>query len=88
MNIETIVTLEDNERYYLVDETVVQGTKYFLANMLDDKDNLTDKSVIFEEKKEGDDIFVDVVKEQKLFNYITALFTASFIEKVNELEDE
>ena len=88
MKLETIVTLEDNGRYYIADETVLEGKKYFLANILNENDDLSDKSVIFEEIIRDEEVFVDEVKDDKLASYLATIFTANFIEKVDEAEEE
>ena len=84
MRLETIVTLEDGYRYYLTDETVQNGIKYFLANRLDDNNELTEDSFIFEETIKDGDSYLYVVTDQQMVNYITAVFTANFISKVEE----
>jgi len=88
MKVETIMTLQNDDRYYLVDETVQDGKKYFLANKLDKADEMTDKSSIFEEIIKEGVVFIDEVKDIKLANYIAAIFTAKFIENIDEnIED-
>ena len=47
MEIGNMVQLENNNKYYLVDETVQNDIKYFLANKLDDKEKITADAVIF-----------------------------------------
>ena len=88
MKLETIVTLEDGAKYYLADETVHEDKKYFLANKLDENDDLTDKSVIFEELTQNGEVFVDEVTNDKLINYLAAIFTANFIEAVDEYDPD
>jgi len=85
MTLETIVTLEDGERYYLADETVQNGIKYFLANKLDGEDNLTEESFIFQETVDGADTYLDLVEDETVSNYIAAVFTANFVSEVDEM---
>ncbi|MDD2208672.1 MAG: hypothetical protein PHG03_01855 [Bacilli bacterium] len=85
MEIDTIVTLEGNEKYYLADVTIQNDVKYFLANKLDEKEELTKESCIFEEVKDGDEIYLDEVLDQTKLKYITTVFTSSLI---SDLEDE
>ena len=86
MKLEHIVTLENQDRYYIAAETTQEGKKYFLANKLDDNDDMTDSSLIFEEMVQGEDIYVDEVKDEKLISYLTVIFTSDFIETVEDFE--
>ena len=84
MHLDTIVTLEGNERFYLADETVQNDVKYFLANKLDDKDELTIDSCIFEEVVEGEDFYLDQVTDEAKIKYLTAVFTSNLISDMEE----
>ena len=86
MQVGMIVTLDGKTKYFLADETVQAGIKYFLANKLDEKENLTENSDILKETKNGDDTFLNSVEDKELFSYLSAVFTANLIEKVDEME--
>ncbi|MDD4187553.1 MAG: hypothetical protein PHX04_02145 [Bacilli bacterium] len=85
MEIDTIVTLEEKEKYYLADMTIQNDVKYFLANKLDDNEDLMKESCIFEEVLDGDDIYLDEVLDINKIKYLTTIFTSNLI---SDLEDE
>jgi hypothetical protein len=85
MKVETIVTLEGTDKYYLADETIQNGIQYFLATKLTENDELGDESCIFEVIPDGEDFYLDEVKEAKLKNFLTAVFTSNFISEVDEM---
>ena len=88
MELDTIVTLEGNEKYYLADETIQNDVKYFLANKLDDNEEVTTESCIFEEIKEGEDIYLDEVLDVTKIKYLTTVFTSNLISDLEEMNEE
>lgn len=83
MKVDTIVTLDNNERYYLTDETEQNESKYFIGSKVDSENNLLLDSNIFEEKQENDKYYLEEVKDKDLFNYLAAIFTANLTEIVD-----
>ncbi len=88
MKLDTIVTLEGNEKYYLADETVQNGIKYFLANKLDENEEITTEACIFEEIKDGEDFYLDEVTDAEKMKYLTAVFTSNLINDIEEIKEE
>ncbi|NLL02019.1 MAG: hypothetical protein GX265_03255 [Mollicutes bacterium] len=88
MQLDSIVTLEDNEKYYLADETVQNGIKYFLANKLDETEEITTEAYIFEEIKDGEDFYLDEVTDVEKMKYLTAVFTSNLINDMEEMKEE
>lgn len=84
MNIDTIVTLGENRRYYLVDETVQADKKYFLGTRLSEDDTPTPESEIFEELKENDNIYLTPVIDEDKLNSLAAVFLAKFKKLMEE----
>lgn len=84
MNVDTIVTLGNNEKYLLVDMTIQEGAKYFLATKVDDQDNPLFESHFFEEIFENGDYYLDPVTDEAKLNYLGAIFAS----KLNELLDK
>ncbi|MDD2409522.1 MAG: hypothetical protein PHD03_02240 [Bacilli bacterium] len=85
MKLDTIVELEGNKKYYILDETIQNDKKYFLATKLDENEEMTDESIIFEENKVGEDFFLKEVTEESTAKYILSVFTTTLI---NEIETE
>ena len=85
MKVDTIVEMENRETFYIADETVPTGVKYYLANKVDENDEPTTDTKIFKETLDGNDIYLDVVKDESELNYLGAIFLANFS---NDLEEE
>ena len=80
MNIDTVVTLEDNNKYFLADQVINDNIKYFLANLLDENEEMTEKSMIFKETiNEDGKSFLEEVNDQNLNNLLIAMFANSLI---------
>ena len=85
MKLDTIVEPEGNKKYYILDETIQNDKKYFLATKLDENEEMTAESTIFEENKVGEDIFLKEVTNEETARYILSVFTTTLI---NEIDDE
>ena len=72
LKINTIIHLEDDEKYVLLSETEYEGSRYFLAMGVDDnKDVIPHKVAILEEEIEftndgEEDIYVERVTDPEL----------------------
>lgn len=71
LEINTVITLENQEKYKVLNDTMSQGKKYFLC-----KDINSNEMVIFEEELEGLDIYVKKVINKKLEEELMNLFKA------------
>ena len=79
LKINTIVHLEDDERFVLLSETEYAGSHYFLAMGVDeDKDVIPQKVAILEEEIEygengEEEIYVDRVTDPQLVITLTGI---------------
>ena len=79
LNINTIIHLEDEERFVLLAETEYDGGRYFLAMGVDEKnDVIPHKVAILEEETEYDgdgeeEIYVDRVTDPELVVILTGI---------------
>ncbi|MBQ6687082.1 MAG: hypothetical protein IJN03_00980 [Bacilli bacterium] len=77
LSTNTIVVLENQERYIILNQTMYTGKKYFLAMGIDEnKELITSKVVILEEIVSGLDLFVEKVIDQETIKTLTRLFKA------------
>ena len=75
--VNSIMTLENNLRYVLLNETEYLGKKYFLAMEIDDKKEVIPSNVaIFEEIKDLFNIYVEKVNDSELIVTLTKLLKA------------
>ncbi len=68
LEINTIITLENNEKYQIINENLYNGKKYFLANNIN-----SNTETIFDEELEGLDIYVREVLDKEMYGSIIGL---------------
>lgn len=78
MSVDTIVTLGENRRYYLVDETYQNNTRYFLGTRLNEEDMPTIESEIFEELILDNGTYLTPVIDDEKLNNLATIFIAKF----------
>ena len=79
MDINTIITLEDNSKYVLLDKITKNKKKYFFAIKLDEEDNPTTDYEIFELEKNDKDTFMNILEDNELKENIFLEFTNNYI---------
>lgn len=74
LEINTIITLENQEKYVVLNETMYQGKKYFLAMGIDEKkEPISSDVAILEEDLEGLDIYVKKVTDAEMLVQLASL---------------
>lgn len=67
MTVNDIIVLENDERYTLLEETIKDGEKYFLAASIDDDENIdSNKLVLLKLDQAEDGDYVEIVNDEKL----------------------
>ena len=61
----TIITLENNEKYVVLNETMYGGTKYFLVMGIDDKLEMSPKDFYKEQKENEQKILIEAIEQIK-----------------------
>ena len=70
----TIISLENNEKYVVLNETMYGGVKYFLVMGVDDNKDIVPSNVaIVEEIIDGQDTYVDRVRDPELIIILTRI---------------
>lgn len=70
----TIISLENNERYVVLNETMYGGIKYFLVMGVDEnKDVIPTNVAIVEEIIDGADTYIDRVTDPELIIILTRI---------------
>ena len=70
----TIISLENNEKYVVLNETMYGGVKYFLVMGVDkNKDVIPTNVAIVEEIIDGTDTYVDRVRDPELIIILTRI---------------
>lgn len=74
LEVNTIITLSNYERYVVLNEAMYSGKKYFLTMGVDEKKEVkSDDVAIFVEELEGLDIYVRKVTDSDLLLKLTKL---------------
>ena len=69
LTVNTIITLENNEKYIVLNETFYQGSKYFMVMGVDEEKQIIPNNVaIFKELIEGLDTYIVKVEDSDLKN--------------------
>ena len=85
MKINTVITLDDNTNCLLLEDITHENKKYFLATILNEKNEPSKDSAIFEEIIDGQDIYDEKVENEELLGTLLRLFTEKTMEKVKDL---
>ena len=80
--VDKIVELENNRSYVLLDETLLNDTKYYFGLRVNDKEEPTNNYLFFEESKEGNDTFLAPITDEDMKGLLLTAFTVNFLDKV------
>ena len=74
MKINTIITLDNQEKYMVLNSTVYENSNYYLVMGMDENNEVISSTVaIFKAENEGEDIYVTKVEDNDLMVTITNL---------------
>lgn len=69
MDINTIVTLEDNQKYLIIKEVFYEENKYFLTTIITKEViSLNDKVKFFVSKEENNQTFLKEIEDEELLS--------------------
>lgn len=88
MEKDTIITLEDNEKYVLLDKVEVENTSYFLALKLTEDEEPTREYELFEEEIEDGDSYMSIVEDPTLKEALMVNFTLNYEEYIENYKEE
>ena len=85
MEKDTIITLEDNTEYGLLDDTVIDGRKFFFAVKVDKNGNPLTEYEVFEEEVEDGDTYMTVLEDGDFKQAILIDFTNNYMNMVGSI---
>ncbi len=88
MNIDSVITLENNVNCLLLEKVEYQNKNYFMSVLLNEEEEPSDEYVIFEEERENDDIFVVKIEDAELLTELLKLFTTKANNLIANLPEE
>lgn len=80
--LDKIVELENGKKYVILEETSLENVKYYFGLKLDRNEEPTNNYLFFEEYKDGSDIFLTPIEDDKMKGLLLTAFTVNFLDKV------
>ena len=80
--VDKIVELENNRSYVILDETLLNDSKYYFGLRLNEKEEPTNNYLFFEESIDNNDTYLTPIEDNNIKNVLLTLFTIDFLEKV------
>ena len=84
MEAQKLITLNDQDKYYLVDQTIQNNIKYFLANKLVNEE-ISNQTIILKEKKVGEDFYLEEETDKKTLKFLSTIFISKLINEIDEI---
>jgi len=85
MTKDLIITLDNNNDYLLLDETVLDNKKYFFAvGVSKENESPNNEYVLIEEVQHDGKIFAKKVMDEELSKLLLTIFTANHLESIEE----
>lgn len=89
MEKDSLITLDDNTEYALIDETTLDNKKYFFAIKVDNTTKEpTDEYEIFIEEKDNNDIYMDIITDDTLKESLMVEFTNNYMNMIKDLKED
>lgn len=79
--VDNIVELENGKKYVLLDEKKLDKNNYYFGLRLDNNEEPTNNYLFFEETKDGDDVYLLPIEDEKLKNLLLTVFTVNYVDK-------
>lgn len=70
--VDQVITMADNKKFYVLEETYRGARRFFLLSLLDDKENLTQTFSLVEEKEVNGKVIMESINDQALLNDVGA----------------
>lgn len=80
--VDRIIELENNNKYVILDEKLLDNNKYYFGLRLDDNEEPMNNYLFFQEINEGDDIYLSSVNNENMKGVLLTSFTINFLDKV------
>ena len=85
MDVDTIITLDNDREYALLEKLDLDGKTYFFAVGIDDNEEPTGEYIFIEQTIKKNKAFIQKVIEKKLLTKLSTIVTKEFFESVEDL---
>ncbi len=89
MNIDDIITLEDNTEYVVLDIVELNREKYLFCVLIDENERPKQEYKYFKEVSEDGNLYTEEVDDKNIIEAISSMFTMNYLKSVtNEEQDD
>ena len=83
--VDKIVELENEKKYLVLDEKNVNNINYYYGLRLDKNEEPTNNYLFFKEIKDGDDVYLLPVEDEKIRGILLTTFTINYLDKIYDI---
>lgn len=80
--VDKIVELSNNKSYVILEETVLNDSKYYLGLRLNKNEEPTNNYLFFDETINNDNTYLTPIENEDVKSVLLTSFTMNFLEKV------
>lgn len=85
MEVDTIVSLDNNCSYLLLDSTEIEDRKFFFAvKVTEDLSEPTKDYAFIESFQKNGEEFAKIVNDKEIIKYLATVFTNNYVEAVED----
>jgi len=80
--VDKIIRLENDKSYVILDETLLDNTRYYFGLRLNEKEEPINNYLFFEETMIDNDVFLTPIEDKNMRGLLLTAFTVNFLDKV------
>lgn len=88
MEINDIITLQDNREYLILDRVSLNNIYYDYGVLVDKDENPTGDYIYFKETMKNNEIYVEEVQDKDTLETLISMFTLKVLNKTNEEQED
>ena len=88
MKVDTIITLDNDKEYALLEKLDLEGKIYFFAAGVDKDEEATGEYIFIEQINKNNKTFIQKVLDKKLLGKLSTIVTKEYFEAVENLSKE
>jgi len=85
IQLENIVTLDNGQDYVILEEVEYEGARFVYTVRVENQEDLTDDSMIFEAVNENGEEFLAPVEDKEVYNELIELFKDKVADKLDSI---